>query len=147
MPPKQAKLEQVFQHIWSTDDRLMARLAVRLEDIAAKNDLTLQNWIEDGLGPAIGCGGRLPSGVIIFLRELEHLISRSKAKGPDVFADAADLQEIGVDKLLSETLSALSLDPADVEFTFPAPTVSEVRDIRRAVDEIRRKRASAEELR
>jgi hypothetical protein len=68
-------LTQVLDHRWSAVPWPIARLTVRLEHIATRNGLTLQNWIEDGLGPATGCAGRLPSGVVIELVELADAVA------------------------------------------------------------------------
>ena len=140
----QSGLIQVFEHRWPTSPWPIAQLAVQLKDIAARNGLTVQTWIEDGLGSLIGCGGRLPSGVIIQLVESPHLISQG-VRGPALYADAADVNRFGIESLIAQARTALGLAVADVEGQNHAPTVDEVERLKRQVEEIRARAAAAAE--
>ncbi|HLZ64861.1 MAG TPA: hypothetical protein VKQ29_01460 [Aliidongia sp.] len=134
----QSGVTELLEHRWPTTDWPVARLTVPLEQIAARNGLTVQSWIEDGLGPATGCGGRLTSGVVIQLVELAYLISQGGARGPDLYADASDAHNLGIENLIAEALSALSLSWADVEWRNQAPTAEEIATFKRYVDQRRR---------
>jgi hypothetical protein len=70
-------------------------------------------WDVDGLGPARGFGGRLPSGWVVLLEELENAVKYHGAKGPSVYVDAAVLGAIGAEPLVSELQEALGLTWAD----------------------------------
>jgi hypothetical protein len=136
-------VSQLPKHHWATDAWLIARLALPLAEIAARNGLVVQGWVEDGWGPQTGCGGRLPSGIVILLVETAHMISRGTARGPDILADATDAYRVGTKQLLSEALSALGLAASDVEARNRAPTEKEVASLQEMADEFRRRRAEA----
>lgn len=138
---EEGKLKTLPRHIWPVSDWPIARLTVRLPIIADANDLTLDNWEEDGLGPATNCVFRLPSGIVVLLQELEHLIGRSLAKGPDVYADAGDVEKLGIDEILDETLLALGLKASDVDLRMSPPEEGDVDRMKIAVEQVRRRRA------
>jgi len=137
-------LTQVFDHRFYTIEWLIARLGLRLETIAARNGLTLESWEEDGLGPAIGCLGRLPSGVVIALVEYAHAIAYYDLHGPGIYVDAVDVERHGIESLIAQALSALHLDASNVEWRNDrAPTPEEVASYIRIADESRRRKAAA----
>ena len=137
------KLTQVDQHTWRTDAWVTARFTVPLQKIATNNNLRLETWIEDGLGQATGCGGQLPSGVMIQLVEFEYMVSHQWTRGPDLCADAEDVLNCGIEKLLEEVLSVLGLSRSDVEWEHRAPTEPEVASFKKMVNE-RRSRATVQ---
>jgi hypothetical protein len=139
----QPGITQLFEHRWLTTDWPIGRLTIPLEQIAARNGLVVQSWIEDGLGTMTGCGGRLSSGVVIQLVESVHLVSRFGARGPDIYADATDVDRLGIDILIAETLAALALDWSDVEWRNQAPTADEIATFKKVADERRRRAAAA----
>jgi hypothetical protein len=141
----QSGLTQVFEHRWLTDAWLIEQLAVQLKDIAARNDLAVQTWIEDELGSLIGCGGRLPSGVVIQLVESPHLVSHSRVGGPALYADAIDVDRFGIENLIAQALTALSLTFSDVEWQNHAPSVDEVESLKRQAEAMRTRAAAAAE--
>jgi hypothetical protein len=119
-------LTQVFDHRWPTAEWPIARLTVRLEVLGARHELTLQGWVEDGLGAPTGCACRLPSGIVIALIERAHAIAHLKARGPDLYADAADAHRCGIDGILAEALTALGLAESDVDWRGEPPTTAEL---------------------
>jgi hypothetical protein len=107
-------LETLSSFAWATIGIPFAQLAVRVDDIATKFGVSIHAWEENGLGPARGLIIRLTSGRVIFLEELALALEFHGAKGPTVYADAADLGEIGVDQFVAEVLSELRLSPSDL---------------------------------
>lgn len=142
MDEKHPEIVQVFQHVWPTDEWPFALLAVRLETIAANNGLAIQNWEEDGLGQQTGCGFRLRSGTIVHLVQAQPLISSGRHRGPAVYADAGEVLALGVAALVAEMLSALGLNPGDVEWQNQAPSATLVSSLRQAAEERRQEAAS-----
>lgn len=128
---------QLFEHRWSTIDWAIARLAVPLQDIAARNGLVAQHWEEDGLGPTTNCGGRLTSGLVIHLVEYAHLVAQFKARGPDLCADATDVARLGIEVVLAEALAALRLNPSDVDWKNVPPTAEQVAAFTKLAEESR----------
>ena len=92
-------LELLTSYTWPTDVVPLGGLTVRINDLAARLGLPLQMWDVDGLGPARGFGGRLPSGWVVLLEELENAVKYHGAKGPSVYVDAAVLGAIGAEPL------------------------------------------------
>ena len=76
--------------------------------------IPVHTWYEDGLGPARGFGGRLPSGCVVLLEELELAIKYQGARGPGVFVDASMLGAVGPTRLVIELLAALGLSQSDL---------------------------------
>jgi hypothetical protein len=131
-----SKLLYLPHHTWPVSEWAIARLTVRLSIIADANGLTLRDWVEPDLGPATGCAFRLPSSVVVLLEELEYGISHFHEKGPQVYADAGDVDELGIDRILDETLIALGLKASDVEFKLPPPAEGEVARMRVVVKRV-----------
>ena len=126
MTDDRPRLTQLAEHRWPTVDWPIARLTVRLPEIAARNGLVLETWEEDGLGSTTGRAVRLPSGVVILLLERAHSISHFDVKGPDLYADATDAQRLSIEPLLAEALVALGLEQSHVEWRNRPPTEAEV---------------------
>ena len=55
-------IEPITTHRWSTDGCPFAALGVRVEELARRLGVSLQEWNVDGLGLARGFGFRVPSG-------------------------------------------------------------------------------------
>jgi hypothetical protein len=120
----------VEQVRWPIVDWCLGILGVRLAAIAAASHLTVSSWEEDGLGPAVGVGARLPSGVVFVLVELAHQIKHHHFTGPAVYVDIGDALTFGTDHLLAEITKALNLMPADIVARYSPPTAAEVATFR-----------------
>lgn len=107
-------LEIVTKYTWPNDPIPFAGLRIRVDDLAIRYGVAIQNWDVDGLGPASGFGFRLPSGRVYFLEELEHAVQFQGASGPCVYVDAAQLAEFDVEVLASEVSGALGLSRAKI---------------------------------
>jgi hypothetical protein len=107
-------LQTLLSYTWPTHVVWLAALTVRVDDLAARLRLAVQAWEVDGLGPARGFGGRLPSGHVVLLEELEFDVRHGRAAGPVVYVDAFDLGAVGPDALVAELLAALSLSRSDL---------------------------------
>jgi hypothetical protein len=95
-------------YTWPTDAIPVARLAVQLDDLAVRLGTPVQKWVVDGLGPARGFTGRLPSGRVIGLADLE-VATRLWAVGPMVLVDATDLAAAGAEAIADEVVAGLGL--------------------------------------
>ena len=137
MPDKSPNLTEVTEHCWPVTDYGVARLTVRLTDIAAHCDLGVVGWIEDGLGAAIGCGARLASGVVIQLVEFDYEIRYRGQRGPILYADAGDVLRIGIEALLAEALPALGLSRSNMDWQNQPPREEDVVRMRRLIEERR----------
>jgi hypothetical protein len=104
-----AKVEFLTTGKWRVDGRPLAVLRIRLDDLASRFNAPVQAWHEDGMGPARGFGGRLSSGRLFAIQELENDIKHRNRNGPALYADAIDIAECGVNPLLDEILNALEL--------------------------------------
>ena len=144
-PVMNARIESLAAHTWPVAEWAIARLSVRLDRLDARHGMAIYDCVEDGLGPCSGCAFRLPSGVAVLLQELEHVISHFKAKGPDVYADAGDIEALGRDWILAEMLEALGLGEADVDLKCEAPGPGDVSHMKEVVARIRRERATRDE--
>jgi hypothetical protein len=107
-------LEVLASYTWPTDAVPLAALCVRVDDLAVRLGLPVRAWEVDGLGPARGFGGRLPSGHVILLEELELAVRYHGARGPVVYVDAAELGALGPEPLMTELLTELSLSRLDL---------------------------------
>jgi hypothetical protein len=107
-------IEVLASYTWPTDAVPLAGLGIRVDDLAARLGLPVHTWDVEGLGPARGFGGRLPSGVLVLLEELQLAVRYQGARGPTVYVDAADLGAIGPDMLVGELLAALGLSRSDL---------------------------------
>jgi hypothetical protein len=125
--PRQAR-----EHRWPTIDWPIAQLIIRIDRIAEKNGLVLEDWIEDGLGELSGCTLQLPSGLVVQLIESTHAIRHFHLRGPALYADAKDVHLAGIDPVLSDALAVLGLNPTDVEWTNQAPTATDVAGFEKA---------------
>lgn len=113
-------LELLPQYTWPTDCFPLASLCVRVDELAKRFEMPVFTWVEEGLGPARGFGCRLASGCVFLLEELEESIRRTRAKGPNVYVDAADVARHGVEKMVDDFLDGLCLTRADVDW-LPGP--------------------------
>jgi hypothetical protein len=106
--------EPLTSFTWPTGGVPLAGLTIRLDDLAARLGVPVVAWDEDGLGPARGFGGRLPSGRVCFLEELELAVRHQGVRGPTVYADASDLGALGAEPLVAEVLGVLGLSRSDL---------------------------------
>ena len=88
----------------------LVRLNRRLSDIDGIAGFDIEQWTEDGLGPARGLCLELPSGRIIALMELDYLIERGQASGPDILVDGGEAAREGFAAIATDVLAALGLD-------------------------------------
>src|SRR5258707_849615 len=109
-------LEPLSSYTWPTDCCGLATLNVRIDELAARLGLPVFTWQEEGLGTARGVGCRLPSGRVFLLEELEFSVRDHNAKGPNVYVDAIDLGDQGVESMLKEVLEGLQLSRSDVNW-------------------------------
>lgn len=107
-------VEPLTSYTWPSDRVPVAGLRVRVADLAANLGLPLATWSVDGLGPASGFGGRLPSGRVVLVEELELQVRYQGAPGPTVYMDATDLGSLGIEPLAQEICDALGLTKADL---------------------------------
>ena len=94
----------------------LARLLINVEVLAERLGFELETWDEDGLGEAAGAMCRLPTGRVILLRQLHHMVDNFGVTGPDIHVDLAELVESGVHPLLAEVLEALGLSLSSVSW-------------------------------
>jgi hypothetical protein len=130
-------LEPLSSYTWPTDGWPLAALSIRVDDLAARLGLSVLTWQEDGLGTARGVLCRLPSGRVFLLQELETKVQYYNAKGPDVYVDAGDVGDQGVEPMLNEVLDGLQLSRSDVNW-LPDPTLLEPRRICMSLDALNR---------
>jgi hypothetical protein len=107
-------IEPLVSYTWPTDPFPLAALGVRVDALAGRLGLSVHDWNVDGLGPARGYGGRLPSGRVILLEELQLAVKHHGAQGPIVYVDAAELAAVGPELLVGELLAALGLSRSDL---------------------------------
>ena len=108
------KLDVLASYTWPTAPVALGALSVRVDDLAARLGVAVHAWEVDGLGPARGFGGRMPSGAVILLEELELAVRHQGARGPSVYVDASQLVAAGPKPLAEELLSALALCPEEL---------------------------------
>lgn len=112
-------LSQVWNYRWpSGTDEQIAILAVPVDTMERQLGLSAEAWVEDGLGPARGFWGKLPSGRVISLVEFAHR-ANSAYPGPNLSVDSQMFQQMGGTPLLREALEALGLTEADVAWVRP----------------------------
>jgi hypothetical protein len=105
-----ARILAIDNHRWPSGAEFpLAGLSVRLSRIAEDQNLALTRWEEDGLGFATGAFCRLPTGRVILLRELDHLVEHFSPQGPEVLIDAGELAAEGVTKIIEEVIEQLGL--------------------------------------
>ena len=95
-----------------------------VDQLAARTGLRPEHWDVDGLGPAVGALCRLPSGIVIQLRELEHAVTYYGARGPDISADLGEIAAHGIETIRDQALAALGLTLDDVTAQ-PSPEAAE----------------------
>ena len=135
MAENSTKLAQLPE-CWLTIEWVIAQLCVQVQNIADRNGLAVQTWVEDGWGTVSGFGGQLNSGALISLLEIEYLVSTGKQRGPTLYALPTDVDRLGIENLLSETLTTLGLEDSDVETRHRAPTTVEVEAFKRATERV-----------
>jgi hypothetical protein len=113
-------LSQLWNYRWpSGTDEQIAILAVPVETIERRFELSAEEWIEDGLGPARGFWCMLPSGRVISLVEFAHR-AETAYPGPNLSVDSHEFHRIGGARLLKDALEGLGLTEADVVWARPA---------------------------
>lgn len=111
----------------STPEYPLCVLAVPVSEIAASLGIQLHFWNEDGLGPASGFICRLPSGLVLFVQELEHAREHLGAKGPTVLVEANDFVARSVASAANEVLAALGLAANQVSWLQSEAVIQEAR--------------------
>lgn len=103
----------ISRYTWPNDPINILGLTISLEDLAARIQVPIASWNEDGLGPVRGFGCRLPSGRVILVEEFEIAVRHGYVPGPSVLIDVGEVAHHGVDILVGGILTALSLTQAD----------------------------------
>jgi hypothetical protein len=104
-------------------------LRASLTDIAQRFQLKIDQWEEDGLGPARGMLVRLPSGRIVLLRELQHAVKHLGAEGPEVHVDAGDLASAGTEPIIADVIDGLQLSSTDIVEVVPKDAQQHAADL------------------
>lgn len=99
-------MQQIKTYRWPVDSIPLAVLSVRVDDLAARMEMTVNSWKVEGLGDARGMGCVSSSGYVYLLEELQ----RSERLGLDVYVDATLLANLGADVIVSEMLAEFGLD-------------------------------------
>jgi hypothetical protein len=94
-------------------------LNTRADALAKSLSLSLQEWEEDGLGPARGCFVKLSSGKVVLIRELEHAVRHHGAGGPTVMVNVGDAANFGLIELVTEVKADLNLSPEQIAWMPP----------------------------
>lgn len=102
------------------DDFTLAIVSVRAAVLAGRLGMTLRAGDEDGLGPVCGFACRLPSGLQVATREMQHAMQHLGVPGPEILVDAGEVERHGFSAVLSQVLDAFGLSPANVAWT-PGP--------------------------
>jgi hypothetical protein len=110
-------IEQVSSYGCRAPDYPFVSLDVRVTEIADRAGLRVETWEEDGLGPASGMFVKLPSGTVVLLRELEHLVEHRGARGPTVYTTADKVVASTVESLVAEVLESLALPKDTISWT------------------------------
>ena len=101
-------LELVTSYTWPTDRFFLACLSIQVDILAGRLGIKTHTWDVDGLGPARGFGGRLSSGRVILVEELEY-----GGPYPAVYVDSAELSTSGPEALVAELCRELGLSTTD----------------------------------
>jgi shikimate kinase len=99
---------------WTTDAVPLARLAMGVDELAARIHAAVSNWEVDGLGPARGFCVRMSSGRAYGFVELELVIRHNGTSGLLVCVDAGDLAALGPDALLAELVDAITISSSGI---------------------------------
>lgn len=104
-------VQSISSHEWPSGSGvwLVYCIDLRVDALAAALSFGLQDWEEDGLGPARGAWLKLSTGRIILVYELAHAIEALGAKGPTVEVDALEGATLGLERLVSEIRSEVRL--------------------------------------
>jgi hypothetical protein len=112
-PRKEIRTLQFFDfHRCSTVEWPLLGLSLSVDELASRIDAPVQNWIEDGLGPAKGFVVRLPSSLIVGVEEMEQYDGRMS--GASVIVDSAELAIVGPEKLIKEAKEGLQLSDSEI---------------------------------
>lgn len=112
-------IQQVHQHRWpSGRDEPVAILKPSIDGLARQGGFILDEWDEDGLGPARGFNCMLPSGRVVLIFELDHTRGRP-VHGINLSADSQDFDVAGTTPILDEVLLAFGLSRDDVLWVAP----------------------------
>ena len=110
---------------WPTEGVPLASTRRRAVELAQRVGAKLEDWEEDGLGPASGFALLTPAGRVVQVRELAHQVEQGWA-GAGLDVDAADLLDLGVEALLTEVMDLFGLAAADL--IWRVTETSELRD-------------------
>lgn len=107
-------LEVLTSYTWPNDGFPFASLDVRVNELARRLGLDVQQWDVDGLGRARGFGFRAASGRVYLLEEVDLSVTHSGTNGPGVYVDAGELATVGSAILVADVIAALGLAPSEV---------------------------------
>lgn len=127
----------------SGGDMPLAGLAIRVDELARRVGIPLQEWEEDGLGTMRGAVCRLPSGRVVLVRELAHAVRHLGTAGPEISVDAGELAVEGVDALVAEVRAAFGLEPEELDWVQPAEASDQAAEMLARWREIVRRREAA----
>lgn len=122
-------LEELTSFKWTTHPFPLARLALRVQDLATRTGLTIRHWDADGLGPALGFCIRVSSGRIYCFEELEFEIQHHQAVGPMAYVDSSELAILGPDVLVAELIEATGISQSDLITVADRAAQSEASDL------------------
>ena len=102
---------QIFEHMYpSGADWGLMSLSLTALALADRTGCTLEDWEEDGLGPAQGFGLRLDAGWVILVKQL--LLAENSHS--TIFVDAREASELGAEAFIELVLAALKVDPSEI---------------------------------
>lgn len=87
---------------------------VSVAQLAQRFGIAVSRWEEPGLGSASGFVCKLPSGLVLFLEELDHAVKHLGFGGPTISVEATALGEQGIRATLEGALTGLDLLPQNV---------------------------------
>lgn len=112
-----SRIKQPSLYRWPSGECIsIGGLSIRLNEIAERHELTVENYTEDGLGRMSAIGCEFPSGLVVLLEESEYAIECLNAKGPALFADLKLSVTRGMESIRLEVLHELGLGPDDVDW-------------------------------
>jgi hypothetical protein len=120
-PVRKAKPDQVFEYFCKGRDIPIFSANATIGSIAGELGLQVQHWVEDGLGPQRGFNIRLVDGPVV---RAEECVERMDL-GVVVYADAADLPQFGMQRLVALCTEALSIRAGQITWRQSAQDATE----------------------
>jgi hypothetical protein len=102
-------LAYVAEYVWPSMEIPLCTIDVPIATLAEQHGMPLSRWEESGLGSASGFGCRVPSGLFLFVEELDYARQYLGYKGPAIYVAATELIERGLAETLAIALAGLEL--------------------------------------